>query len=262
MRDSLTLNIGDIVYSIQLDSTDFFHIFEAVYADFEGVGQPDIRLNVIQSALPDLEDWELVFDSQVLWSLWRRGIEWSILMQSPSATPPQYQVAIFDQHFANGTIYLRARGTDRVNFPFEHVFAEVLTINLLARGRGVMLHACSVVDGETGRLFAGVSGAGKSTLARLWSSVGGVEILSDDRVIVRAHDGSYCVYGTPWHGDARVVSSRSTPLEQIFILKHGEENRVRRLGPAEAITKLLVRAFPTYWDQDGMDFTLGFLVVA
>jgi hypothetical protein len=259
MIEPLVIKIGGIVYSIELENLDNHRIFDELYAQFQSTEKPDTILTVKQYELPGLEHWELVFDSQMLWALWRKDDQWAISMQSPVLDPPLYQVAVFDEGFQHGTLYLREIKTGEINIPFEIVFAEVLTINLLARGRGVMLHACSVGDGETGRLFSGVSGAGKSTMARLWSPMAGVEILSDDRVILRKRDDRFLTYGTPWHGDARAASPRAVPLEQIFILEHADQNRARRLEPAQAATQLLVRSFPTYWSPAGMDYTLDFL---
>ena len=48
------------------------------------------------------------------------------------------------------------------------------------------MHGCGIVRADgTGNLFVGHSGAGKSTTTRLWTEVEDVEVLSDDRIIVR-----------------------------------------------------------------------------
>ena len=132
-------------------------------------------------------------------------------------------------------------------------------VNLLSQGNGVLVHACAVKDGDRGLLFAGTSGAGKSTIAELWNSQGNAAILSDDRVIIRKHEGKFWIYGTPWHGSGRFASPDSVPLTRIYFLKQAPENQLRALKPVDAQTKMLVRSFPTYWNPAGMDFTLGFL---
>jgi hypothetical protein len=73
--------------------------------------------------------------------------------------------------------------------PFVGPAMELLMINYLARAGGVILHACSIERQGKGYLFAGQSGAGKSTLAKLWDQQKGVEVLSDDRTIVRTQEG-------------------------------------------------------------------------
>ena len=56
----------------------------------------------------------------------------------------------------------------------------------LTQEKAIELHSCGIVrpDG-TGNLFVGHSGAGKSTTTRLWTAREDVEVLSDDRIIVR-----------------------------------------------------------------------------
>jgi hypothetical protein len=137
---------------------------------------------------------------------------------------------------------------------------EILMVNLLSRGRGVLLHACGVATiGGRGHLFVGVSGAGKSTLANLWRRRSDVVVLSDDRVIVRRRGEEFWAHGTPWHGDAKLASPVAVPLERIYVIEHAEENRAVPLKPVDAASRLLVRAFPTYWDAEGMAFTLQLL---
>ena len=110
-----------------------------------------------------------------------------------------------------------------------------------------------------GILFAGNSGAGKSTITRLWKGIEGVTSLSDDRIILRRTNAGYKIYGTPWHGDARVVSPQSVPLKRIFFLKHGSANHVVRLDPFDATVNLLTCSFSKFWDAAGMDQDLLFL---
>jgi len=68
---------------------------------------------------------------------------------------------------------------------------------------------------------------------------------------------SYRIYGTPWHGNAEIASPLSTPLSSIFFLAHDHENRLIPVQGADAASQLLVRSFPTFWDAEGMKYTLG-----
>ncbi len=82
-------------------------------------------------------------------------------------------------------------------------------------------------------------------------------ILSDDRIIIRDVDDGYQIYGTPWHGDAKVASPQSVPLSRILFLAHDRENRLTPLEHIDATSRLLVRCFPTFWDAEGMQYTMG-----
>lgn len=142
--------------------------------------------------------------------------------------------------------------------PFLGPALELLTITRLARGDGVILHGCGISREGRGIVFAGESGAGKSTLSRLWAQEKGVDILSDDRVIVRRQNGMFCLYGTPWHGDAAFAAPGGVPLERIFFIRHGEQNAVRPMARAFCVRALLKCCFPPLWDGAGMSFTLEF----
>jgi hypothetical protein len=115
-----------------------------------------------------------------------------------------------------------------------------------------------VIDG-LGYLFVGVSTAGKSTLARLWEGEE-CHVLSDDRLIVRPGHGGYEVHGTPWHGDAGAALGASAPLAGVYLLdKTAGRNVLRELSPADAVTRLLVCCFPTFYFRVGMENTLDVL---
>lgn len=261
MHDPFFLNIGDIVFSVQLNHPDYQQNFESMYAGFIDTGNPDVDLTIQVNWGNSVHQngWRLVFDTQKTWSLWQQDDRWAIRMNSPVMDPANYQTIVLDSAFSMGEIYPVQQISGRYIHPFQSQFAQLLTVNLLARGRGLLLHSCALIDQDIGRLFVGVSGAGKSTMARLWSQLPGVQLLNDDRVILRQREGTFWIFGTPWHGDVRIVSSQARPIQQIFILKHADGNYVRRLSPAEASASLLVRAFPTYWYPEGMVFTLDFL---
>jgi hypothetical protein len=143
--------------------------------------------------------------------------------------------------------------------PLDYPLDELLMINLLARGRGVEVHACGVIDADgAAYLFAGQSGAGKSTIARQWSRAGAT-VLSDDRLVLRLRDGKVWVYGTPWHGEEQFGCPESAPLSRIFFLAHAPENRATPMTEARAVAVLFARAFPPFYDPRGLDFTLSFL---
>jgi hypothetical protein len=236
---------------------------EDVYRRFTAQDSPQVRLETHYGDVPDLEPWELVFESGGVWRLYQQGDRWAISLHSPVMGEGPYQVAILDRSYQSGDIFTSARhfSYNYYPFPLRYPLAELLMVNLLCRGRGMIVHAAAVADGEQGLLFAGTSGAGKSTISRLWQSLSlpGVELLSDDRVILRQQEGQIMMYGTPWHGDAQVVSPFSVPLKRVFILRQALTNRASRLTPVQAASSLLVRAFPPFWDVQGMQYTLEFV---
>lgn len=200
-----------------------------------------------------------LFESEGNWTLYSMAGKPALRIRVPGSDP--HQIVILEPDFQEGDIYCvgEAWNTNGRLSPLGYPLEEVLTVNLLARGRGVLLHASAVRDGERGFLFSGVSGAGKSTMASLWEGRPGVKLLSDDRVIVREREGRFWAYGTPWHGSGRIASPERMPLDAIYVLRHASENWAVGLHPLDAASRLLVRSFPTFWDAEGMAFTLRFL---
>jgi hypothetical protein len=200
---------------------------------------------------------QLIFDSDAVWRLYRDGDGFRIDCQSEAFGDTPYKVATFDDAFAHGTIHLR-RDVLSLN-PLDYPLDEVLVANLLARGRGVELHSCGVIDTEgRGHLFVGVSGAGKTTTARLWEGTA-AGIVSDDRVIVRERGGTFWMYGTPWHGEAELSMNEGVPLAGVYLLTQSTSNALRALSDAESVARLFRCTFPLFHDPHALDFTLGFL---
>ena len=251
--------IGGFIIALISETDQGISVISENYKKFFTSKPAQIPLNVFYGRLPDFDDWKLIFDSGSVWKLYQREDRWGIGMYSPAFESGLYQAAIFEQNFYSGDIFLPNSNINNNPLPYTYPLPEAHMINLLSRGHGVMVHACAIKDGEYGLLFAGTSGAGKSTTAELWKSQKNAAILSDDRVIIRKHEGRFWIYGTPWHGTARFASPDSVPLTRIYFLKQAPENQLRALKPVDAHTKMLVRSFPTYWNPAGMDFTLGFL---
>jgi len=77
-------------------------------------------------------------------------------------------------------------GQAQVPSPLDYPLDELLIMHRLTQEKAIELHGCGIVRADgAGNLFVGHSGAGKSTTTRLWTEVEDVEVLSDDRIIVR-----------------------------------------------------------------------------
>ena len=140
----------------------------------------------------------------------------------------------------------------------------------LTQEKGIELHGAGIVRADgVANLFVGHSGAGKSTTTRLWTAREGVQVLSDDRIIVRrdqnaaspsaAGHGGMRIYGTPWHGEAKFALPEDAPLERIFVLEHGFGNIVTRLSPSLAVAELFARSFVPFHRHEYVDSALKFL---
>lgn len=220
----------------------------------------EIRLRVHHGHLPEIKGRENIFDSGSTWALYRSEGKYVLQDDSMESDLLPETIIILEPDLKSGNVYIRNNtlnrdfSTDLLGYPLN----QVLMIILLSLSKGVLLHACGIVDRGYGYLFLGNSTHGKSTIAKLWSE-NGATILNDDRMIVKEKDGQFWMYGTPWHGDFKELSLKGLPIRKIFFLGRGEKNSAVPRKSVEAVSMLLTRSFPPLWDQKGMDYTLGLL---
>ena len=228
---------------------------DAAYRPFVSNRQADIRLRMLQGS-PTISGATQVFDSSPIWTLHRLGERSTFKIYDH--LNDQRRFLVVDPDIRAAKLYFPNAHTDFVN-PFYGPTLELLLIQYLAKGRGLIVHACGIDGGGGGMLFVGESGAGKSTLSNLWHQENGAAIFSDDRIILRQKDGAYWMYGTPWHGEATFVLPRSVKLERIFFLQHDHNNAVRTLKRADMVVEFLKASFPPFWDSQGVEFAMAFL---
>jgi hypothetical protein len=149
--------------------------------------------------------------------------------------------------------WLMERGDFRAEWnPFTHQGRIQQTINpysldsvlrivhsiMLARHGGFLVHASSAVRNERAFLFAGVSGAGKTTMARL--APPDVALLTDEISYVSFQEDQYSAAGTPFFGElARVGENMRAPIECLYLLAKGPDNKIELVTGPNAVRGLL-----------------------
>lgn len=130
--------------------------------------------------------------------------------------------------------------------PFTDSLCEIVAVlrvicdHIIHRG-GFFLHcSCLRIDGA-GIVFTAPSGTGKSTHAALWRRVYSdrVEMINDDKPLVRLKDGEFYIYGTPWTGKHGIGSNISAPIKAVFFLEQAPENSVERIDAFTALGLLM-----------------------
>ncbi len=244
----LNLQIADIVISIKPSGRDRTFDIDESYDSFISKRRPDAVIHVHDGPMPQFDSKKKVFGTNDgPWNLYRSGQDY--LLELP------YGLLVLTTDYKTGHLYKQDGIDDTDLCSLIDPGDQVLMVNLLSKRRGVMLHACGIKEGPKGFLFVAPSGGGKSTMANLWRD-SQATILSDDRVIARKKDGQFFIYGTPWHGDTAICSPANAPIRKILFLKHAEKNSLKRIAPAEAASRLIVCSFSTFWDKEGMEFTL------
>jgi hypothetical protein len=231
----------------------------------------DIRVERVGELLPTFA--RELFDSGSLWRLYENNTGFQFDFTAPAFGERPYKRLFVDCRFRHATLQMNREsfsGLYRSPDPLEYPLDELLIMHRLTQERAIELHGLGIVgpDGAS-NLFVGHSGAGKSTTARLWTSLHKVEVLSDDRIIVREdkvredklHEDAteIFMYGTPWHGEAHFALPQRAPLQRIFVLEHGHGNTLTRLTRSQMVAELFARSFVPFHSHEYVDSALSFL---
>jgi hypothetical protein len=265
-------------------------------------GLPDLSVRVSWTDTLSPEAKLPVFDSGTTWRAFETepGLQFDFVSPRLGARP--YKRLCVDCRF--GEAMLQMNRESFLNFPrdaepLEYPLDELLIMHRLTQEQAIELHGTGIVrDNGEANLFIGHSGAGKSTTTRLWTAIEEVEVLSDDRIIVRGDEAGpgkihakevahhkvgilrlrdrsalptdhstqddksrkkMVMYGTPWHGEAMYASPKSAPLTRIFVLEHGLGNVITPLLPSHAVAELFARSFVPFHRHEYVNSALVFL---
>jgi len=273
----LLMRIADITYSIiSVDPCLKLHIDEASQEFLIHeinppwpIGHPRIPPCspdvTIEARWDDLSvnvtNGKKIFDRGSTWKLYQQNGCYLFSFHSPLIGSIPYKELHIQKDFSRGEVTLHSPyfNSEQPIYPLEYPLDELIFIHFLSLGRGVEIHSCGVIDSSgNGYLFPGQSGAGKSTTARLWQDEPGITILNDDRIVLRKVDGKVWMYGTPWHGDAKLASPARAPLTAVYLLRHGQKNELIPQRRTEALSRLFSCSFLPFYNKEALDFTLAF----
>jgi hypothetical protein len=155
---------------------------------------PDISVRVDWlPRLPAAPAHEL-FDSGCTWRLYEEeeaGFRFDFYIAGLGRLP--YKALMIDRRFCVARLRMSQEVTAGMTHslsPLAYPLDELLIMHRLTQEKAIELHGCGIVRADgSGNLFVGHSGAGKSTTTRLWTAREDVEVLSDDRIIVRRDEG-------------------------------------------------------------------------
>lgn len=263
------IKIGEITCQITgSDNIQFRHI-DPVYNDFIQKGQscspkPDITISLQLSMIPHPVKEKMIFDNNINWIMYLEHGEYTICWQRQMDEEPTW-VARFKPDLREVAVYCgnrlvkREKKTIHITSPFPFPLDQLLVMFALNKLGGALVHSAGMGINGHGVLFCGVSGAGKTTISRLFMEHKDVEVLSDDRIIVRKKGRQFRIYGTPWPGDARIARNKSLPLSSIFFLNQDPQNRITKLAPGDALKKILPVTSIQWYEKSMMTRSLRFL---
>ena len=116
--------------------------------------------------------------------------------------------------------------------------------SLLLPGQDCMaLHAAGIVIERRGYVLAGVSEAGKTTCSRIAHDAG-LTVLNDDTVVLGWDDDQPVVWGTTFHGEARLANPGPAPLAGLYFLHQSKSDGLEVLDQVQAVKNLILNSFP------------------
>jgi len=226
---TVVIEIGDIPVRINTSEADFARLLHNRYEGF----------------VSDNESCEIEFDIDLI---------------APEPIDPDADVEV---QYTDGRWSLR-RGDFRAEWdpkthrgwirqtPNPYSIDAVLRIIhslVLASQGGFLLHSASAIRNGRAYLFAGVSEAGKTTISRLAPS--DVTLLTDEISYVRRAGEEYFAHGTPFTGElAKLGENVSAPIEALYVLAKGKENRIDAISAAEATRSVLANLLFFAKDED------------
>ena len=228
----------------------------------------NISLELASRNMLDIRGLPKLFDSGQSWLMFREGDTYWAVLHPPAHEKPIW-AARFNRDVKEVTVYCseqfiqKKNGNTIIPNPVRYPLDQLLIMYILARHRGVVIHAAGIEINGNGFIFAGPSGAGKSTLCRhfILANSSNSMVFSDDRMIVRnspeVHD-TFRAFGTPWPGELRITRNQDMPLHAIFFLRHGSGNKIKQLEPQQALDNLLKVISIPWYDRDVMPEILRF----
>lgn len=253
------IRIAGLTIVLRYNDASLHRPLPEVVQRFAAEGDDSADLLLIVDQMPDAlpPPGRLLFDSGGVWRAYDDDGAYRIDCSSEVFGDAPYKVAFIERDFRRGRLLIRSDVFEPGMHALDYPIDEVLLSHLLGRGHGVELHGCGVIDRDgRGQLFVGQSGAGKTTTARIWLADGDYDIVSDDRVIVRAEEGEWRMFGTPWHGEAELSSPSVAPLAAIHLLVQAPRTELVSLPPAVAAARLFGCAFPPFYDGAAVAYTL------
>jgi hypothetical protein len=225
-------------------------------------GSADIEIEVEWASSLSPAFGNQLFDSGSIWRLYEDEAGFRFDFSAPIFQGRTYKRLLVNRSFRRALLQMNAScfaGNDFSAAPLEYPLDELLITHRLALEGAVELHSCGIVLDGIANLFVGHSGAGKSTTSRLWAARPGVQILSDDRIILRMHGEEVFLYGTPWHGEAAFALPARSPLTRILVIEHGHGNVLTRISAGDAVAELFARSFVPFHRHEYVDAALDFL---
>lgn len=195
------------------------------------------------------------FDADSVWHSFKKSGKRYFVLNMPRSSETQRVIKAGKN---NIEVFYKLTSGKNIN-PFRYPMDQLVIMNHLAGCGGFILHAAGAEIAGKGIAFAGVSGAGKSTISR-FLAMQKIEVVSDDRLVVRGLKKKWEIYGTPWPGDAGMALNRKIRLDALMFLAHGRSNKIRELSRPEAFKRLVSIISVPWYEKELTNKVIGNII--
>lgn len=142
----------------------------------------------------------------------------------------------------------------------ESIFLADTFNKKILKYNAIFLHSSAILYKGKAYLFSADSGVGKSTHTKLWIKKFGaenVQIINDDKPIIRFIHNDWYVYGSPFDGGSGVNTNTRAKLGGIIFLERAEENSIEVLDKNSIFSRIYKNTIKFSLDDEYAGYMLN-----
>ncbi len=142
----------------------------------------------------------------------------------------------------------------------ESIFLADVFNKKILKYNAIFLHSSAILYKGKAYLFSADSGVGKSTHTKLWIKKFGaenVQIINDDKPIIRFIDNAWYVYGSPFDGGTGINKNIRAKLGGIIFLERAEENSIEVLDKNSIFSRIYKNTIKFSLDDEYAGYMLN-----
>lgn len=240
----------ELPYEIEIlkEATDFLHPLNGDAGNFirSSGSNYDLNIRLIKvNELPPVPE-KAIFEQGRLYN--KTGKNVVMYMLKVRNEPPYACTIQIAEKRRFDCLYLEGNES---RIQYSRQFSDLIGMEtLFLQFQAIILHASFIRWHGQAILFTAPSGTGKSTQADMWKEYENAEIINGDRTGLRLQNGQWRAYGLPYAGSSGIYHNESASVKAIIVLRQAKENRIRPIGPAEAMKYLYPEVFIHRWDRE------------
>lgn len=254
--DDIVLNIADIHIAIRsmdenivLGNDDNYMAFQSLTGKFDYLINIHSANDEIMSRLADAT-FSFAWDNCWEYYTNRNGEQIYKAKYTDTKNRNRIRILIYNENSNTANLYISRNNDEKYIYRYGELLLFMSIV--LEKYQGIIVHttACSLKN-YGGMLFCGKSGNGKSTISKIIKNYFGesVQVLTDDRAILRYNDRNVILYGTPWHSSSKYYLNSKDVIKDVYFIKHGSNNEMNKIRKSVAFQYLISNSFCTYWYQ-------------